>query len=437
MYYIAKILYLFISAVISILFYPASGHSEVFNVTNEDELREALSIAQSNGEDDVINIATGVYRTLGETFAYESYEDFSLTIEGEGAGRTILDGGEMNRVMEIYTISDVEIIISIKALTIQNGFHVSMPGDTPSGGAGISVVSLAEFADVSENVTIQDCKFINNKLAVSGCGGGLYASAPSLSMTNNVFNGNFAFDRGGGICVGFPINLERKNTLNLTNNTFTLNSSEGNGGGVYISYHSTCPRFQCVNGEINIYNNILYNNNAMEGRDIYIVYSFTKILPPPYSPDMTVGVKFDPLNLYNNDLSDFIYTAYDCDNINQDNILRQNFTYNCSFDINLGNNIDEDPLFVDAEAGDVNLQPDSPCIDAGDPNAPDVPNTDIRGNPRRPPPDMGAYEPWRGDHGGGNGGCSITHTPVTSSLAVFLAIPVLILIRRFVNRQRS
>lgn len=131
------------------------------------------------------------------------------------------------------------------------------------------------------------------------------------------------------------------------------------------------------------------------------------------------------VNFFNNDFSDFIS---DCEN-----------TEGCEPNINEGNNINEAPLFVDAEAGDVSLQPDSPCIDAGDPNAPDLPSTDIFGNPRVPPPDMGAVEfipPEIEDLHGGGVGCSIAHTPVASSLAVFLAIPVLILIRRIVKKRR-
>lgn len=335
----------------------------------------------------------------------------------------------MDRVLEKNSVSDAAVLISLRGLTIQNGFHASIPEDTSkSDGGGIYVVS--------QNLTIEDCEFINNKLPTSGCGGGLYASAHSISMTNNIFNGNYAFEEGGGSCVSFPINLSQKNTLNLTNNTFTLNSSDGNGGGLYIYYPSSCPRFQCTKGEINVYNNILYNNNAIGGRDIYILYGFTRILPPPDSPDNTFTVVFDTLNLYNNDLSDFSYTAFDCDNINQDNILRQNITYICSFNNNLGNNIDEDPLFVDAEAGDVNLQPDSTCIDAGDPNAPDLPQTDIFGNPRGAIPDMGAVEYIA--EAANDGGCSLVNTPsATSSLVIFIAIPVLILIRRIFTKHKN
>jgi hypothetical protein len=45
-------------------------------------------------------------------------------------------------------------------------------------------------------------------------------------------------------------------------------------------------------------------------------------------------------------------------------------------------NIDEDPLFVDPANGDLHLGPDSPCIDAGDNGAPNLPAYDFEGDPR-------------------------------------------------------
>ena len=47
-----------------------------------------------------------------------------------------------------------------------------------------------------------------------------------------------------------------------------------------------------------------------------------------------------------------------------------------------GNNIHEDPLFVDPTNGDFHLQSTSPCIDQGDNNAPSIPAEDFEGDSR-------------------------------------------------------
>jgi len=163
-----------------------------------------------------------------------------------------------------------------------------------------------------------------------------------------------------------------------------------------------------------IYNNIVYDNFAgNRGRDLFI-----RNIP-------FLEFDFDfVVNLFNNDINDLFSF---CEESNPE----------CEPIINEGNNIDEDPLFVDAQAGDVSLQPESPCIDAGDPNAPDVPDTDILGNPRVSPPDMGAFEYLEiVDGHGSQGGCSITNNTDESSLAAFFAIPILILTRRIIKRYK-
>ena len=54
----------------------------------------------------------------------------------------------------------------------------------------------------------------------------------------------------------------------------------------------------------------------------------------------------------------------------------------------------QDPLFVDAATGDLHLTAGSPMIDAGDPQTPDLPATDLDGGlrVRGPAVDIGAYE---------------------------------------------
>lgn len=54
-----------------------------FNVSNLTDFQSALTTAQSNGEDDIINVAPGLYTldaTLTYTLTAESSENHSLTI---------------------------------------------------------------------------------------------------------------------------------------------------------------------------------------------------------------------------------------------------------------------------------------------------------------------------------------------------------------------
>jgi hypothetical protein len=61
-------------------------------------------------------------------------------------------------------------------------------------------------------------------------------------------------------------------------------------------------------------------------------------------------------------------------------------------------NSDAGPLFIEAENGDCRLQPQWPCIDAGDNTSPQLPETNISGMHRimfggkSPTVDMGSYE---------------------------------------------
>src|SRR5687768_11407068 len=74
---------------------PAKSAAATFTVTPLSDadcsdfncdLRSALAVAQSNGEDDTINMAAGVYGTGGGPITYISpdTENFSLTIVGAG-----------------------------------------------------------------------------------------------------------------------------------------------------------------------------------------------------------------------------------------------------------------------------------------------------------------------------------------------------------------
>ena len=501
--------YLFLVLIVSLFLYPISGYSEVFNVTNEDELRQSLSIAESNGEDDVINIEAGHYRTFGQPFTFETDENYSLALEGEGAGITILDGGEASRVLNINSVlgkQGVNTIIILSKLTIQNGFASADVAETGFGdgagmrirnmnyvtientefrnnnaervGGGICIFSPSQpsLVNLSNNIFTQNTAFgagaievlvaengminVNNNVfvdnsAISLNGGGAVIGGDNsfIELVQNRFVGNFAKWSGGGAYIHSGAeaivtnNIFAQNScagswgggalfsdldmLTLTNNTFTMNSTDMFGSALVVD---NIPPFQ--SNIINIYNNIAFANEIIDGSDILLRTSPLPIpTPPPTGIEpIPTNVEYGTINLFNNDVE--VY-KFDYGSGGYTGCFDFDF-YICSIEINEGNNIIEDPIFLDAEAGDFSLQPDSPCIDTGDPNAPDVPDTDIFGNIRVPPPDMGAVEYIvKVIYGESGGGCSMSRVPISSSLAVFLVIPILLLITRIVRKHRK
>jgi uncharacterized repeat protein (TIGR01451 family) len=451
---------LFFSFLLVATIIPFSAKAAVFNVTTGEELRLALETAGMNGEDDLINIAAGVYQTGGDTFAYDpdATEDFSLEISGEGAGLTILDGGGIDQVMSLdasVVTTDENTDIDVNSITFRNG-------STTEDGGGLYITAGDGFLEVADPVlTVEDCEFqgndaiddggglfINGQFIVvsgnrftgnssdEGGGASLGGGGLEITLTNNIFNNNQALAEGGGASVGgggllavvngntFTDNeadegggleigggsaiismnantfINNSSTLDgaglyavggglialltnnifvgndtqsdgggaqlrgggmtadLVNNTFTLNSAAGVGGGLQVELLDNAS-------VLNLYNNIVYNNT---GGDIYV------------NDDFDGDLAGSAVLLMNNDYSDFMSLCEE--------------TEGCVPDITETDNIDADPDFVNAVAGNVGIFEDSPVINEGDGAAPDLPLTDFLGTPRviGPAPDIGAIE---------------------------------------------
>jgi len=349
-----------INLLVGTMFVPQVMAAE-FHVTNATQFQSALDTAETNGEDDTIYLAAGIYRGRFEYKPPDS-EHKSLTITSEpglNPDDVILDAQDAPYPLRIYderggAISDLKVI----GLTVQNG---------RTGGLIISVDTY--------NILIRDCVIKNNISQSSG--GGLFIDTfKKVTLENNLITNNELIsgssnDEGGGVCV------TRMEEVIFTNNIITKNKnskSNSKGGGVIIKFSdqttihligNTIYGNQADNGggvycagaaAINFYNNIIYGNTAQQGGDIYFEDSVVT------------------RHGYNNNYSNMhgIWTSS-------------------------GNNLDTTPLFVDPANNDFHLQPNSPMINAGTtvvPNPPGLPVTDFEGNPRvvGPAPDIGAYE---------------------------------------------
>ena len=232
--------------------------------------------------------------------------------------------------------------------------------------SGNSAYSGGGIANVHESSPMLiDCVFVGNSADQDG--GGMYNFTVSPTLTNVVFSGNSAYS-GGGMSndVSSPA---------LTNCTFSSNSALEYGGGMENAA-SSAPTLMNV---------IFSGNSANDGGAIS-----NDVSSPTMANCTFSGNSADwGGGMYNNDASmpvltncilwgDSLQKIYSSDGTSAPVV-----TYS---DVQGGyageGNIDADPLFMDPDNGDYHLQLDSPCIDAGDNDAPDLPDLDFEGDAR-------------------------------------------------------
>ncbi len=211
-------------------------------------------------------------------------------------------------------------------------------------GRGISCASNAD-TTISENSIVRNegGLFLYNSWStitantISGNsadnGGGIHAVFCSvLRITNNIVTGNIATDNGGGIYCRDACNAD------LLNNTIHGNSAGIAGGGFFCTDLS----------DPTVINTILWNNNAPSGPEIAL------------SACSTLAISF-------------------CDVAGG----QAPVAIDGGATLNWGSGqIDSDPLFVNAAAGDFHLTWNSPCRAVGNSAAPFLPAGDFEGDPR-------------------------------------------------------
>lgn len=176
---------------------------------------------------------------------------------------------------------------------------------------------------------------VNNRIHdnTGDLGGGIGVLEARPTIMGNLISNNHAPVHGGGLF------LEIAYSAVVVNNTIAGNDTMGDGGGVFTNFHFLPAPFAMAN-------NIIWGNqSATPG-----VFHAAEVPPSVFSNIITGG-----------------HPGAD--------------------------NLDSDPLFVDATANNYRLQGASPAIDAGL-VAPGLPATDVDGSPRvvNSSIDLGAYE---------------------------------------------
>ena len=299
--------------------------------------------------------------------------------------------------------------------------------------------------------TIQDCDFSRNQTG-SFDGGAIHIDSTSNPIiSGNTFTRNIAGQSGGAI------NIEASSSPTITNNTFSYNSSSGWGGAIYNEANnlnlSRCAfignssnlggalssvgsvislsRVEFLGNEANssssssgasihlgtgttnsTFTNCVFSGNKSTGRNgvyrpkgasTFVNCSFA------YNQAATLGgivILFDgdSIELDNSILWGNSATTGNDVYVNSGTATANYSLFNPSEStdtISGSNNLNSDPLFVDANGGDnisgttddnLTLQSASPAVNTGSNSVSNYASLDLNGRTRDGNPDMGAYE---------------------------------------------
>ncbi len=227
----------------------------------------------------------------------------------------------------------------------------------------------------SSSLAITDCVFTANMGGITtsdGHGGAIYnASSMPPTITNSVFTGNTNYF-GGAIYISLA-NNDTTEPATITNCIFHDNQATTHGGAI-MGQFAGCA--------LKIANSVFYDNladsdtnGAGEGGALYNDRGDIEIVN---------SILWD-----NNDSE--IHNLFD-----HIPVIAQYSDVTGGYGDPPDQNIDTDPLFMDAEAGNFRLQDGSPCVDTGTSTSTTVtlPAMDIKGNtrPQGLSHDMGVFE---------------------------------------------
>lgn len=367
--------------------------------------------------------------------------DKSITLQGSGAVRTIIDGGpdQANPSFGVVRIQDgVQAVV--KGFTIQRGFNEHNPNEGYGGGLTCGTGSSLTLAEciVSGNVAdwgagvsaqnatldVSNCLISGNASASGLKGGGIYVSQGSLRVAHSALVGNIAGDKaeadasGGGAiyCNGTWPTLEycliSHNTARETsdqpsdgggllienagtglktikNCIIRENRARNHGGGIYLSD---------VADKIELYNSIISGNSAGTdpsggGGGIYMTNSYAWLFNCTVAGNAPSGIEAHSISA---DIYNFVLWNNAGNDVEGDYTVFYSDTEEA---VGGTGNLHLDPQFVFTGRGPYHIAFTSPCVDTAYQTIPaQCAEADVDGDPRSIPPpppnhiDMGADE---------------------------------------------
>lgn len=226
----------------------------VSNLNNNGagSLRQAIDDANATAVDDVIEFS--VTGTITLAAAQLDIADAStagkLTINGPGANRLTISGGNVTRVLYLLPGAD----LTLNKVTVSDG-----NGAGPSPGFGGGIVNDVGTLTVNNSIISGNS---TNQFSNPSFGGGIFSSEGTLTLNSSIVNNNTVNLRGGGI---YNFGSNAKMTLN--DSTVSSNSAGSGGGGIT----NNTSEFMILN------NSTVHGNSAQDGGGILSISGITSL----------------------------------------------------------------------------------------------------------------------------------------------------------------
>ena len=319
--------------------------------TSDESSRDLINRIENAKSGDTILINPGTYKVHGINITK------NISLQGNGDPRDVIIDGE--EISTIFFIQDIGITAKFNNLTIINGKTENFGGgicietgnayvdncifinntalNVTNGGAisnygnetdrsylfvnnslflgnhadhdGGAVTTCYASSDIFNSVfinnsarrdggairvsvfgygNVQDCIFMYNH--ADEWAGAYYSWAGNSSLDRCIFINNTAGTNGGAIMVS--------GSINLTNSIIVNNTADETGGSFYIQE----PMFNATT-KINVHDNIITNNSAPLGKEVFVKWPDAKYLFPQFNDnnwgdeDPTDSSVLDPDNV--------------------------------------------------------------------------------------------------------------------------------------------
>jgi hypothetical protein len=248
---------------------------------NQESIKSALAAAS---EGDTIHICAGEYVFTDD--GYNGSLPSGITIVGDGAGTTILDGDETYYLIAIDSTDD----LTISNLTLTRGY------DSYGGALTLDYGGAALYIYDSSTVTVVGSRFEGNESAGNSAGGAINIFTGALKESHvTIIGSDFIGNRAGqGPAIytsDDDVHLGPVSTLTIRNSTFVenLNVSADDGGAISHEHtnanltllsnrfdgnsgagYGGAAEIWNVTGKIVVERNTFRSNSATEGGALWI-----------------------------------------------------------------------------------------------------------------------------------------------------------------------